>query len=38
MQNMVSTRIENGKVAERGIRPDMRGMMQQLGVADHPVE
>lgn len=32
VQNMVFTRIEDGKIVERWIQPDMLGMLQQLGV------
>lgn len=33
VQNMVFTRIEDGKIAERWIQPDTGGMLQQLGVS-----
>lgn len=36
VQNMVFTRIEDGKIAERWIHPDMLGLMQQLGVIEQP--
>lgn len=34
--NMVFTRIEDGKIVERWVQPDMLGMFQQLGVIDPP--
>jgi predicted ester cyclase len=34
--NMVFTRIEDGKIAERWVLPDMLGMMQQVGAVDVP--
>ena len=37
IQNMVFTRIEDGKIAERWVQPDMLGLMQQLGVVEPPV-
>lgn len=36
VQNMVFTRIEDGKIAERWVQPDMLGLMQQLGVIEPP--
>lgn len=36
IQNMVFTRIEDGRIAERWIQPDMLGMLQQLGVVEPP--
>lgn len=32
VQNMVFTRIEDGKIAERWVQPDVLGMLGQLGV------
>lgn len=32
IRNMVFTRIENGKIAERWVQPDTAAMLQQLGV------
>lgn len=37
IQNMVFTRIRDGKIAERWVQPDSLGLMQQLGVVDLPV-
>lgn len=34
--NMVFTRIEDGKIAERWVQPDTLGMMQQLGIVSPP--
>jgi steroid delta-isomerase-like uncharacterized protein len=34
--NMVFTRIEDGKIAERWVVPDSLGMMTQLGVVEPP--
>lgn len=34
--NMVFTRVEDGKIAERWVQPDMLGMLQQLGVVELP--
>lgn len=31
IQNMVFTRIEDGKIAERWLQPDTLGMLQQIG-------
>ncbi|EMA44793.1 hypothetical protein C449_09049 [Halococcus saccharolyticus DSM 5350] len=31
---MIFTRIEDGKIAERWIQPDMLGMMRQLDVLE----
>ncbi|WP_380680232.1 ester cyclase [Salinigranum sp. GCM10025319] len=36
VQNMVFTRIRDGKVAERWIQPDTFALMQQLGVVELP--
>lgn len=36
IQNMVFTRIEDGKVAERWLQPDTLGMLQQLGIVSPP--
>jgi len=38
IENMVFTRIEDGKITERWLRPDMFGLMSQLGVVDVPLE
>jgi steroid delta-isomerase-like uncharacterized protein len=38
VQNMVFTRIEDGKIAERWLQPDMLGMLQQLGVVESPMD
>lgn len=35
-QNMVFTRVEDGKITERWLQPDMLGMLQQLGVESIP--
>lgn len=35
-QNMVFTRVEDGKIAERWVQPDTLGMLQQLGVVESP--
>lgn len=32
VQNMVFTRMEDGKIAERWLQPDTLGMLQQIGV------
>jgi steroid delta-isomerase-like uncharacterized protein len=32
--NMVFTRIEDGRIAERWVQPDMLGLLQQLGMFD----
>jgi predicted ester cyclase len=32
VQNMVFTRVENGKIVERWIQPDTLGLLRQLGV------
>jgi predicted ester cyclase len=34
--NAVFTRIEDGKIVERWIQPDMLGFMQQTGVIESP--
>lgn len=36
VQNMVFTRTEDGRVAERWIQPDMLGMLQRLGAVELP--
>ncbi|MFC7098909.1 ester cyclase [Halobaculum marinum] len=36
VQNMLFTRIEDGKIAERWVQPDTLGMFQQLGVVESP--
>ena len=36
VSNMVFTRIEDGKIAERWVLPDMLGMLQQVGAVDMP--
>ncbi|MFC6992166.1 ester cyclase [Haladaptatus sp. GCM10025707] len=36
VQNLVFTRIEDGKIAERWVQPDMLGMMEQLGLTELP--
>ncbi|WP_436924571.1 ester cyclase [Halosimplex amylolyticum] len=36
IQNMVFTRIEGGKVAERWLHPDTLGMLHQLGILSPP--
>lgn len=36
IQNMVITRIEDGKIAERWVQPDTFGMLQQLGIVSLP--
>lgn len=36
--NMVFTHIEDGKIGERWVQPDMLGLMQQLGVVELPGE
>lgn len=36
IQNMVFTRVEDGKIAERWVQPDTLGMLQQLGVVSPP--
>jgi len=38
VQNMVFTRIEDGKLVERWVQPDSFGLMQQLGVVELPTE
>ncbi|ELZ11088.1 hypothetical protein C479_07263 [Halovivax asiaticus JCM 14624] len=38
VQNMVFTRIEEGKIVERWVNPDSLGLLEQLGVVDSPVE
>lgn len=34
IDNMVFTRIEDGKIVERWVQPDTLGMLQQLGVVE----
>lgn len=36
VQNQVFTRVEDGKIAERWLVPDMLGLLTQLGVVDAP--
>lgn len=36
VQNMVFTRIEDGKIAERWLQPDTLGMLTQLGIVSPP--
>lgn len=36
IQNMVFTRLEDGKIAERWVHPDTLGLFQQLGVIEAP--
>lgn len=36
IQNMVFTRVENGKIAERWVLPDMLSLLEQLGVVEPP--
>ncbi|WP_458186869.1 ester cyclase [Haladaptatus sp. NG-WS-4] len=38
VQNMVFTRIEDGKIVERWTQPDTLGMFQQLGIAESPMD
>lgn len=38
IQNMVFTRIEDGKIAERWLQMDTLGQLQQLGVVEPPLE
>ncbi|WP_458207014.1 ester cyclase [Haladaptatus sp. NG-SE-30] len=38
VQNMVFTRIEDGKIAERWVQPDTLGMFHQLGVVESPMD
>ncbi|WP_313691128.1 ester cyclase [Halorarum halobium] len=37
IQNTVFTRIEDGKIVERWVQPDMFGMLNQLGIVDSPM-
>lgn len=37
IQNMAFFRIENGRVAERWVQPDIMDLFQQLGVIDVPI-
>lgn len=36
VSNMVFTRIQDGKIVERWVQPDMHGMLQQLGIVESP--
>lgn len=36
IQNMVFSRVTDGKLTERWVQPDMLGLMQQLGIVDPP--
>ncbi|WP_435344743.1 ester cyclase [Haloarchaeobius sp. HRN-SO-5] len=36
IQNMVFTRLRDGKIAERWVQPDTLGLLQQLGVIEPP--
>lgn len=36
VQNMLFTRIEDGRIVERWVAPDMLGMFRQLGIVDLP--
>lgn len=36
VQNMVFTRIDDGKIAERWLQPDTLGMLTQLGIVSPP--
>lgn len=36
VENMVFTRIEDGKIAERWLQLDMLGLLRQLGIVDPP--
>lgn len=36
IENMVFTRFEDGKIAERWVQPDMLDLMQQVGAVDVP--
>ena len=37
VQNMVFTRVEDGRIVERWLQPDTLGVLAQLGVVDSPV-
>jgi len=37
IENTVFTRVEDGKIAERWLLPDMMGMLTQLGVIESPI-
>lgn len=37
VSNMVFTRIQDGKIVERWVQPDMHGMLRQLGVVESPI-
>ncbi|MBV0925695.1 ester cyclase [Halomicroarcula limicola] len=36
IDNMVFTRIEDGRIAERWVQPDLLGLMRQVGAVDVP--
>lgn len=36
-QNMVFTRIEDGRIVERWLQPDTLGMLVQLGIVESPI-
>lgn len=36
VNNMVFTRVEDGKIAERWLQPDTLGLMEQLGAVERP--
>lgn len=36
VQNMVFTRIQDGKIKEGWVQPDMLGLMLQLGAVEPP--
>lgn len=38
VQNMVFTRVENGKIVERWVQPDILSMVQQLGLDPEDLE
>ena len=37
VQNMVFTRVEDGRIVERWVQPDTLGMLVQLGAVDSPM-
>ena len=37
VQNMVFTRVEDGRIVERWVQPDTLGMLVQLGIVESPV-